>query len=161
MSVLFSYCFLPYKCYFRKFNVLVFHPLWRQGKTRLSYAARRKSSKNYLSSTPIAPIFAWAWIEDFPSLVPNIEPWPQEEEKCSLKIGTWRFHGTALVRGVLNVFVVLSTFRKSRPSFLRVLHTMMRWSWDVTIWNKPCFFGSISQTYSWLDPLFGSGPCFL
>ena len=61
----------------------------RQGKTRLYYAARKKKSyKNYLHSTPIAPKLRlsterrFCFLENV-SLVPNIEPWPQEEEKCS------------------------------------------------------------------------------
>ena len=38
------------------FNFLVSQLLRRrQGKTWLSYAAQRKSYKNYLSSTPVAP----------------------------------------------------------------------------------------------------------
>ena len=53
-------CFLilssPMNAILVSFNVLVSQLLRRrQGKTRLSYAARRKSYKNYLSSTPIAP----------------------------------------------------------------------------------------------------------
>ena len=38
-----------------------------------------------------------------------------------------------------NKYFLLPIFRKARPSFLRVLHTMMRLSWDVAIWNQPCF----------------------
>ena len=57
VSVLFSYCFQPYEHHFliASFNVLVSQLLRRrQGKTRLSYTTRRKSYKNYFSSTPIA-----------------------------------------------------------------------------------------------------------
>ena len=53
-------CFLilssPMNAILVSFNVLVSQLLRRrQGKTQLSYAAQRKSYKNYLSSTPIAP----------------------------------------------------------------------------------------------------------
>ena len=53
-------CFLivssPMKAILVSFNFLVSQLLRRrQGKTWLSYAAQRKSYKNYLSSTPVAP----------------------------------------------------------------------------------------------------------
>ena len=149
MSVLFSYCFLPYKRHFRKFNVLIFHLLRRrQGKLCCPTLPEEKVAN--LSSTPIAPNLRLSIDRRFSfqknvNSVPNIQPWPQEQEKFSQKIGTWRFHGTASLRGVLNFFVVLSIFRKARSCFSRVLHTMMRLSWDVTIWNQPCFFCSIFQ----------------
>ena len=70
-------------------NILVFQLLRRrQGKTpRLYYAARKKSYKIYLHSTPIAPELRlsterrFSFLENV-NLVPNIEPWLQEDEKC-------------------------------------------------------------------------------
>ena len=53
MSVLFSYCFRPYK--WASFDVMVSHLLRRrQGKSRLSSATRRETSKKYPYSTPVA-----------------------------------------------------------------------------------------------------------
>ena len=85
-------CFLTVSCpinaILASFNVLVSQLLRKiQGKTRLYYAARRKSYKNYLHSTPIAPklrLSTESWfpfLENF-NLVPNIKQWPQEGEKC-------------------------------------------------------------------------------
>ena len=62
----------------------------RQGKTRLSFAARRKSSKTQLQSTPIAPKLRlstdrrFSFLENV-NLVPDIGPWPQKDEKCDKK----------------------------------------------------------------------------
>ena len=85
-------CFLTVSCpinaILASFNVLVSQLLRKiQGKTRPYYAARRKSYKNYLHSTPIAPKLrlsteSWfSFLENF-NLVPNIKQWPQEGEKC-------------------------------------------------------------------------------
>ena len=85
-------CFLTVSCpinaILASFNVLVSQLLRKiQGKTRPYYAARRKSYKNYLHSTPIAPKLRLSTARRFSflenvSLVPNIESWPQEHEKC-------------------------------------------------------------------------------
>ena len=47
----------------------------------------KKAKKNYLHATPIAPKLRLSTERRFSSLknvnlVPNIEPWPQEDEKC-------------------------------------------------------------------------------
>ena len=71
------------------FNVLVSQELRRRHeKTRLYYAARKKITKISFIPLQSLPKFAWTWTEDFISfpekvnLVPNIEPWLQEDEKC-------------------------------------------------------------------------------
>ena len=85
------YCFRPINAILGSFDVLSSHLLRRrQGKTRLSYAARRKSSKTYLQSTPIAPKLRlstdrrFSFLENV-NLVPDIGQWPQKDEKCDKK----------------------------------------------------------------------------
>ena len=85
-------CFLTVSCLINamlaSFNILVSQLLRKiQGKTRPYYAARRKSYKNYLHSTSIAPKLRLSTERRFSflqnvNLVPNIEPCPQEDEKC-------------------------------------------------------------------------------
>ena len=110
MSVLFSYCFQPYEHHFliASFNVLVSQLLRRrQGKTRLSYTTRRKSYKNYSSSTPIASnlhlsidwkIFR-SWKCQFGSKHQAMASrgWEIWLKKLKLK----HFHGTALLHSEL------------------------------------------------------------
>ena len=70
----------------------------RQGKTRLYYANRRKSYKNYLHSTSIAPKLRLSidrrssFLKNV-NLARNIEPWPQEDQKCRY-IWTYRFRAS-------------------------------------------------------------------
>ena len=70
----------------------------RQGKTRLYYADRRKSYKNYLYSTSIAPklrlsIDRRASFLRNVNLTRSIEPWPQEDQKFRY-IWTYRFRAS-------------------------------------------------------------------
>lgn len=101
-------CFLTVSCLINAIlascNVLVFQLLRRSKshnrtvsyygswkKTRENWTVLRcpekKGYKNYLHSTLIAPKLRlsterrFCFLENV-SLVPNIEPWPQEEEKC-------------------------------------------------------------------------------
>ena len=89
---IFLCCFLTVSCpinaILASFNGLVSQLLRKiQGKTRLYYAARRKSYKNHVHSTRTAPKLylsteSWFSFPEKISLVPNIKPWPQEGEKC-------------------------------------------------------------------------------
>ena len=96
----------PIKAILASFNVSVSHLLRRRlGKTRLCYASRIKSSKNYLHCPSIAPKLRLSLDQRFPflenvNLFPNIKSWPQDDEKCGKKILPWPFLGLVLHRTV-------------------------------------------------------------
>ena len=79
-------CFLTVSCPINAFLASFSTTKTRQGKTRLCYAAEKKATKNYLHCTPVAPKLLLSMDRRFSflakvNLVPNIEPWPQEDEK--------------------------------------------------------------------------------
>ena len=85
-------CFVTVSCpinaIFASFNVLVSQLLRKiPGKNLTVLRCQKKNYKNYLHSTSIAPKLrlsrerGFSFLENV-NLVPNIEAYPQEDEKC-------------------------------------------------------------------------------
>ena len=79
-------CFLTVSC---PINAVLATFSTTKNKTRENSAVlrcRKKSYKNYLHCTPVAPKLLFSMDRGFSfldkvNLVPNIEPWPQEDDK--------------------------------------------------------------------------------